>query len=75
MENVVDNSKWKWVGLDAFRKPKYPKLDITELEAQRIDMETRVENLRKAVLNGEDEWMLCLTKNPKACKEEDKSDE
>lgn len=72
MENVLRRILPREIGLPK----KLPKIDLdfSELEAGTLEMADRVERMR-ATLDGEDEWMLCLTRNPKACNEEDNSDE
>lgn len=49
-------------------------LDFSPLETQRQDMDQRIERMKttleQATLNGEEEWMLCLTKKSGVCREE-----
>jgi hypothetical protein len=59
----MGNSWWKgFLGLEPFRKKEYPKIDVSQLEAQDKLLNERIDKLREAVLNGEEEWLLCLVR-------------
>lgn len=68
MESIIKKILPRSIGLPK----KLPKLDmdLTFLEEQRLDMDQRIERMQ-ATLNGEDDWMLCLTRNRKVCEEGD----
>lgn len=62
-EATMGNSWWKnFLGLEPFRKKEYPKIDVSQLEAQNALLNERIDKMREAVLNGEEGWLLCLVR-------------